>query len=335
MKYVILGKDGDLYRFSFQEIVNNGGVYISDFFKSKNKFVSFIAKIHLSNKISKYINIPFKSFWLRKTFSKIPYDKDELCFIIFGDWIRIENSIYVTSILRKMFPGCKLVWFLLDLVKTIKPMYSTEPIDVFKFKSRFDLIVSYDRRDVEKYGLLYHPTVLSKIPLTGVENSPSYDVFFLAAYKGRLDKLIKICKILSGNGLKCGFFVYKVPKNRRVQVDGICYIDNPISYKDNIRMVSKSKCLLELIQTDSVGYTYRTSEALLYSKILITDNNAIKTAPFYDAQNIFLVDELDDKLLQLKDCILKGDEVVYNNAEIVKPMHFISFLNEQFLKSNR
>lgn len=138
--------------------------------------------------------------------------------------------------------------------------------------------------------------------------------------------LIDVCQKLTKCGVKCGFYILGVPKECRKSVDGMIYLDKPISYMDNLKIVANSKCLLELMQPGAVGYTFRTSEALLYGKILLTDNIAIKNAPFFNENDVFLLNELDAYIDKFVDKIKKGTCTNYENIEVISPAHLLDFV---------
>ncbi len=69
--------------------------------------------------------------------------------------------------------------------------------------------------------------------------------------------------------------------------DGINYIDK-MEYKEYLQRLDKSKCLLDVLQGESRGFTLRV-EALVYGKKLITTNSEILNAPFYDARQFLYI----------------------------------------------
>ena len=63
----------------------------------------------------------------------------------------------------------------------------------------------------------------------------------------------------------------------------------------------KSKCLLDVIQGESEGFTIKVCEAVYYDKVLLTTNNSIRNAPFYDERFIKVIDspeEINDSLFE-------------------------------------
>ena len=243
--------------------------------------------------------------------------------------MQFEHDTKITSYLKKKYPGCKIVWFAQDLLDKVHKAYSDEFIDVADLKSKVDLAISYDMGDASKYGFEYHPTVLSKIsvPLNRAYES---DVFFIGKSKKRLDLLIELSKGLKKNGLRCNFMVLGIPKGERKDSEFINYIDEPLTYRENLNYAVNAKCLLELMQPGAVGYTFRTSEALLYGKKLITNNLSIEKAPFYKPENICLLKRPSkDFFAEAAKILFDKRDIFYENTNLISPEHLLLFVEEK------
>jgi len=327
--YVILGSDKEIFKTSFKDVSTLDNVrYIEKYSLPQNAIFRTLYKIHNSRKVNGYVKLPFKNIWNRIRVNFSFSKKRKVCFILFSDYLRTANETKLIEYLRKEYQGCKIVWFAQDIINTIKGYYSNKPLDINDLKNNLDFAISYDMGDSAKYGFAYHPTVLSKIELQNVSDVPAYDVYFLALPKGRLVALVELCKKFTQVGLKCGFYMLGVPEKERIYVDGLYYLDKPLNYIDNLKIASKSRCLLELMQPGAVGYTFRTSEALLYGKILITDNLAVKDAPFYNPEDIYVVDELDNNIENLVRKIKAGEKTNYQNVDVISPKHFLDFVEK-------
>ena len=66
------------------------------------------------------------------------------------------------------------------------------------------------------------------------------------------------------------------------------HYDEYLEYSDVIRIVKKSKCILEIMQGNSISPTSRFAEALIYNRLLITDCRIDK---FENIPNIVYFDE--------------------------------------------
>ena len=67
-----------------------------------------------------------------------------------------------------------------------------------------------------------------------------------------------------------------------------------ISYSENMNNISKTRCLVEIVQDGQAGLTLRALEAMFLHKKLLTNNRRINEFEFYNSNNIFIygIDDL-------------------------------------------
>lgn len=319
--YVIFGSNWDLYKFAYSSLFGRIDVqYISDPSEPLG-MLSKLRRIHYSSTANRFFPLPLKNIWNHCYFKDTFTEKKPICFIFFWGWITNNNETGLTKYLKKNYPESKCVLFLQDVVKSLHTNYPIKQI-----KNDFDLVVSYDKKNCEKYGFVYHPTVLSPIKVNENDNIENSDVYFVGQDKGRLSLLVNIYKTLTSNGLKCDFYVVGVPLGKRISCDSIHYIDKSFSYYQNLQHVVKSKCLLELMQDDAVGYTFRTWEAITYSKFLLTNNAEIVNSPFFEEDKIFPFVSKDSISSRYCEFIKNGSCAEYQNRESIRPESLIDFI---------
>lgn len=112
-----------------------------------------------------------------------------------------------------------------------------------------------------------------------------YDAFFVGRDKGRLDEILRVKKCLDSLGLKT---VFKI----------VGYNSQPISYKECLGFISKSKIIVDIQGGWQQGMTLRPMEALFYQKKLITNNKSLDTMDFYNPNNIFILGKDDMKQME-------------------------------------
>lgn len=248
-----------------------------------NRFIYLLYMIHHSGRLNKLFNIPFKRIWFNSYFQNSFKDNRDICFIFFGRNVTNDKYEYI-SYLKKKYPKSKYVCFFQDLIET------HTGIDIEKLKSHFDLILSYDPEESEKYDIKYHPTVYSKKAINKNSLLQESDVYFLGSAKDRLAKIYKYYDFFISNNLNCTFYITGVkPKNQRIG-KGLNFITN-MRYSENLRHLLKTKSILELTQNSSNSSTLRTWESIVYNKKLITNNTGIKYSSFYDPSHIFLLED--------------------------------------------
>lgn len=157
--------------------------------------------------------------------------------------------------------------------------------DGYKLLSDRWEVWSFSKDDAEKYNLMYAESFfnegfVSKLNVTGIKT----DVFFIGTEKGRKSTLDEINNILKKNKISTDIKIVDNSKsiyNKKYS--------RGVSYPDMLKLVSTSKCLLEVTQASQTGLTQRTLESLFFKKKLITSNKLIMTCPFYNKQNCFVI----------------------------------------------
>ena len=240
--------------------------------------MKLLHRIHFSGKIRSLIQLPFKNIWNPFYFNNTFIDDKPICFIFSG-----ATAIYaksgVTNYLKSKYTGSKFVCFYQDIISSYK--YLT----IDQAKHYFDLLISYDKADAEKYRLLYHPTQYSKIDIPKNSSLPESDIYFVGSAKNRLWKIIETYEYLKAKGLKCDFNITEVaPKDQKYKNE-INYIKR-MSYLENLQRIDKTKGIIEIMQEGANGFTLRTWEAITYNKFLISDNKAIEA--LQDNYNCFI-----------------------------------------------
>ena len=172
----------------------------------------------------------------------------------------------VSRYIKKKNCRLKLVFWYWNPVK---------PNDVALKDKRVDEIWSYNRFDAKKYHLKYYPQFYHQI-LFVKNKKPHIDMVFLGRNKGRERSLTKLKETASAQGLKCKFIV----------ADGK---EKQINYKDYLKYVINSRCIVDLVPNQSCGLTLRPLEALFYEKKLVTNYEDIVNYDFYDKENIFII----------------------------------------------
>lgn len=290
-KLVIFGDTWDVYQTAYQELIDNPKVVYIPTFRPKG-FKGLLQRIQFNPKLNKVIKIPGKQRWNPYYLRQVKEEK--VCFLVMNHWLRMESGIQLLPFLRSHYPESRIVCFTQDLTETIIDHYTHRPFDVQHVKKYVDLFISYDPNDAQKYQVEYHPTVFSSVPMAGTEGTDGYDLYFLGRDKGRMHTLVAIAQEAKRRGLKCKFIMLQVPDTKKVECDGMVYVDAPLSYKENLRNGMQSKCIIEMLQKKASGPTFRTWEAISLNKKLLTDNASIRDTEWYDERYISVFyDETD------------------------------------------
>ena len=95
------------------------------------------------------------------------------------------------------------------------------------------------------------------------------------------EELEKIKENLEKANYKCLFIIPGV-----TQKEGI-------SYDENLQIIKRSKCIIDIYQKHQLGLTRRPLEALFYNKKLITNNQDIVNYDFYNPNNIYILKQIN------------------------------------------
>lgn len=316
--FTIFGYEIDYFGYMFADVIAQPNVeYIADPVKAfcPSRILRGLYALHSNRYLNWRFKLPFLNFWHKYGFRDTFGDDRPKCFVFLMRWLKSENE-YLFAEIKRSFPACKIVVYLEDLVKTGRSSLN------FTIAEKYaDLVISYDRGDAETYGYLYYPTFLSRPNLRRDDTIAESDICFCGAAKERYKEIVTAYDRLTELGYRCDFSVSRLsPGMPRYQ--GIRYIKRLIPYGEYLQHVIKSKCILELMQNDATGYTLRTWEAILFDKILLTNNKAILSAPFFNPRQFIYFSDVE----QLKDGLFQKECPRNSYVDNLSPKLFLDFI---------
>ena len=175
-----------------------------------------------------------------------------------------------------------------------------EEKEVLCIKKYFDNIWTFDKRDAIEYNLKIADQFYWRTKGKNLE--PKYDFYFIGQNKGRIEKLIQLKNKLNNYKFKIEIILnpyldilkYTINYNK---YKNICQFKTK-NYEDIIESINKSRCIIELTKKDQTGLTLRALEALFFRKKLITDNQDIKNYDFYNENNIYILENRENKITE-------------------------------------
>lgn len=255
-------------------------------FVSNDKLINLLFNIHYSGKIQKYVELPFKGLW-----DKLLFDNSLKSFT--PDYIVFTISWYSDHLVRYFREKCKnskLIFRFTDKISNGLGRNYAELIE--RIKVQFDGVLVYSQEDALQYGFTYHSVGYS-VYNNILPKKQSYDVIFVGADKGRIEKIRQAYNIFKSAGLSCFFYVTQVkPEDRKD--DGMVYADKPLPFCEYISYVRSSRCLFELVQEGSSGRTFRMMEAIMYNKLLVTNCTEIETSGYNNSKYVKLFKDVNE-----------------------------------------
>ncbi len=282
----------------------------------------FLAYFLLQNKLNKYAYIPFRRLvykFLLQKFFKIDKKAQKLCVILSSPWYNRELVNY----LKKGFPTCSINIQFIDTVD--KNIENNRLLTIDSLRTEFDNVLVYSPDDAANYEFTFCPAGYSAVDCSLLRQYNHVNLCFIGAAKNRLGDIRAIYKKMTSAGVSCFFYVTGVPASERRE-DGIIYADKNMPFIEYLSRENSADCLLEILQDNSTGRTYRLMEAIIYNKKLITNCPEILTTKFYNQESILYfkdINTIDPHFVKNKV------SVNYNYNGEFSPVRIIDVLNRK------
>lgn len=144
---------------------------------------------------------------------------------------------------------------------------------------------TYDPGDSETYKINLVRTMAYFPSYVAPKGNVRYDVLFVGRDKGRGDWLIELEKYLNQKGYRTNFVITKDTKLSKRKP----YYQKMVSYNQIADWVAHSRCIINVAMPGQKGITIRDMESLFNGVKLITTNEYIKDAYFYNPRNVFIL----------------------------------------------
>lgn len=287
----------DYYYLPYFQLYQFKNVFVDFSYVNSNLFISKLQSLFTPQS-------PYKKF------AKVKYDKTKKYVIFFDGQYALATHEF-RQYLQQEYPGCQIIFHLGDLIRTKKG------IDIEDIKAFADFVVTYDHNDADNYELNYHPDAYSKLPeqLLKEDKLGHSALLFHGFARNREETIIESYDYLIKNGIDCVFNVPGLSKEALLSRPELSKSKNT-PYIQYLKYVQKTDCIFEVLQKGSQGCTFRTWEAVVYNKKLLTNNPSVKDEPFYNPKFIKVFTSPEDIDVEwLKTPI----QVDYNFAEKLYP----------------
>ena len=291
----------------FYSITNGKSYCVYDIYKQMNLFErclrKFLLVLHLSISY-------FYGDWR--------YDKTFFSKIIIEDGT-LDSAIFRR--LRTMHPQAQLIYWFRNSLNAID-YYKSREMHI-AHAQLCDRILSFDRKDADLMGYEYVENCYSLDSTLDLSVNNKYDIIYLGSDKSRFNQIMNV--VTYSNEIGLNNFIYIYSKTRRPSE----IINNHfMPYRDYLLQMIQSKAILDIVDVGyQTGYSLRFLEALFYHKKLITNMEMIKDEPFYNPNNVLVVDTNDINACKAISSFLK---LPYKEVDetYIKRFDFSTWLNQ-------
>ena len=272
-----------------------------------SKAVIRLKKSLYNQKIRKHFN---------RIISEIKHKKYDFFLLIKGEAV----PLFFLDFLRKNNPGITLIYYTYD-------SFRNNPNGLCLLK-HFDKKFTFDTNDAVNFKLGFRPLFFAGeyTEISKETNSFDYDLSFVGtAHSDRYSLSQTLTNWALSKGLRCFNFYYSPSKflffYRKLTDKNFLNFDKrkisfiSLKHREIIDLYRKSKVILDINHPGQNGLTMRTFETLGAGRKLITTNATIVNYPFYNPNNILIIDrnrpELSTRFFELKFQEI-DDEVLFS-----------------------
>lgn len=258
-----------------------------------NVIMRNVCHAHLSSSLNSKIDIPFKNIWYDCILGKV--DKQEkLCLLVNAHLYTLVNENFI-SFLRAKYKNCYIVLYFSDTYKYFCKNYRGFPSMAF-LKSKLDFVLTYNVVDAKQYDLkLMRPAFPNYLSVKDNYDIVESDFFFVGQNKGRLNDLIKIYETCKKRNLVCDFYITGVNPDD-FKYPEIIHYNTTLTYEEVLERVKKTKCVVNIVQSNTQGITMRDYEALGNGKMLLTNNYYLESMDFFNPRQVVWIDNLENEI---------------------------------------
>ncbi|MBD5467254.1 MAG: hypothetical protein HDR21_03760 [Lachnospiraceae bacterium] len=222
--------------------------------------------------------------WYPIYLNQLQIDKRNANIIVINDVHPCINNVTFLRYLKRKYHA-RLVLLIVNQIADKKhPRFGRQDLD--KLRSIFDVMVSADRADAERFSLEYVPNIYSKRDFCGSKKAVS--LYYTGKNKsGREQILTEFVKRLREAGISFSFSLTGVSDTgKRKGIKEKAFR----GYPEILREVQDAECLLEILEDRQTSMTLRYMEALCYNKKLLTNNQNIIHLAGYDERYMRIFD---------------------------------------------
>lgn len=156
--------------------------------------------------------------------------------------------------------------------------------------SLFDKVFSFEKRDCKKYDLRFKTNFIYKTS-NNTTSKYQYKVFNISSFDKRFPVIKKIAEALYKMKIKSKIIIFTSKENSEPYWE---FSKKPLTIEENNQLLQESEIMLDVSRDGQDGLSFRVFESLGLKKKLITTNKDIVNYDFYNPENIFVIDNIND-----------------------------------------
>ena len=207
----------------------------------------------------------------------------------------------------------------------------------------FDTIYSFDSEDCLKNNFLQMTNyIYFEKPKDTIV--PKYDVLTVTSFDKRFPIFNKIAYQLKEHNLSYKFIfvsrnirykIFKYNLNKIIKLKMVELIEKSIKFQSKkiplkkfLKLYSETKIIIDLVQDNQSGLSFRFFEAMGFQKKIITNNSNVKNYNFYNPNNILVIkDKLDFRTSLFETDYIPVSDEIYNQYTIESWINVVFKLN--------
>ncbi len=284
-KFILFSGFPDYWKIMNEDLMHNEEAFVCDGIK-----IPFLKSINGDPVVWRWDGVktlPLKSLWYNFYTCTPFFDKEKVQYAVFTENNSISFSKRFLNRLRTDYPNLVMLFEFTNVCGKYNNLGRLSQVIDF-----YDHVITFNEADSRQYGFRFRRLCYS---FREPEESdvPYTDMLFIGQDKGRLPYLLSIYDHVTQLGLKCCFYIANVAADKQTARKGIIY-NRWIPYREVLRHVNHTRCILEILEDQSNYFSLRTFEALVYKKKLITTNPGVMKADFYSpSQMLYIQSEKD------------------------------------------
>lgn len=278
-----------------------------DYYKDYPKLTKFE---YFQKKLFPTLEKKFIEDYYNSIFESIKLETYDYILVIKGD----NLPEFFISKLKNKYTDSKFILYQWDSIQRLQNFNS--------IKRYFNSVLTFDRLDSIEYGYKFRPLFYKDIYLNSEKNDKEYDIFFSGyLHSDRYAVLKKLISNYKDLKIKHHLYVRKIEfikeqLKKLIKMEELynTSLVNFISINDfeNMKLMAKSKAILDLHHPKQSGLTIRTIESLAMGNKIITTNEDIKNYNFYSPSRVCIVDRSD---IKIGEKFLENEEIDFSFEE--------------------